>query len=299
VLLLIHPLGDDALQIWRSGVAAVDSRLLVRGAGNQLRVGNEAHDLQRVRRILVVGAGKSGACMAAGLEEVRGPEILRARRLTGWLNALAECVTALSAVHVHAARQPGQNEPTPEGALGAEETLRLVAEATTDDLCLAFVSGGASVLLPWPAPGISLAATRHLSAAGADIRRVNTVGKPISRINGGGSRRACPAGHLIAVVISDVIGDSLDVIGSRAAGSATRRRRPTPWRSWNRFMLGRLASRLLWSTTCVVVQPRLASAAAVGSATRTVQPAPPARIIARKPALMGSAIVGQAWLTKS
>ena len=213
---------DDALQIWHAGVAAVDSRLLVRAAvriaGDKLHVQDEAFDLKRIRRIVVVGAGKAGAGMAQGLEEALGPEILRAKHVTGWLNVPENCVRQLSAVHLHAARRPGQNEPTPEGAAGAEEILRLVSEAASDDLCLALISGGGSALLPAPVAEISLAdklaVTRHLSAAGADIRQLNTVRKQLSRIKGGGLRRACRAGHLVTLVISDVIGDPLDIIAS-------------------------------------------------------------------------------------
>ena len=72
--------------------------------------------------------------------------------------------------------------------------------------------------MPAPAPGISLAdkqaVTRHLSAAGANIAELNTVRKQLSRVKGGGLARACRAGRLITLVISDVLGDPLDVIAS-------------------------------------------------------------------------------------
>jgi hydroxypyruvate reductase len=215
-------LSDDALRIWRAGLAAVDSRSLVRGAvsvqGNRLRVDGETFDLAPIRRILVIGAGKAGAGMAEGLEEVLGPAVLAEKRVAGWINVPADCVRQLRAIHLHAARPPGQNEPTPEGAAGSSEILRLAAAAEPDDLCIALISGGGSALLPAPAVGISLAeklaVTRHLSAAGADIRELNTVRKQLSSIKGGGLRRACRAGRLVALIISDVIGDPLDIIAS-------------------------------------------------------------------------------------
>jgi glycerate 2-kinase len=215
-------LRKDALQIWRAGVAAVDSRLLVRKAlrveGDRLFVGHESYDLKPIRRIVIVGAGKAGAGMAEGVEQALGPRLLAEKQLAGWLNVPADCVRQLTAIHLHAARQPGQNEPTPEGAEGAEQILRLVGESTADDLCLALISGGGSALLPAPVAGISLAdklaVTRHLSAAGADIRQLNTVRKQLSRIKGGGLRRACRAGRLITLIISDVLGDPLDIIAS-------------------------------------------------------------------------------------
>ena len=83
-------------------------------------------------------------------------------------------------------------------------------------MCL--ISGGGSALLPAPAEGITLddklAVTRHLSAAGANIQQLNTVRKQLSRIKGGGLARACGAGRLISLIISDVLGDPLDVIAS-------------------------------------------------------------------------------------
>jgi hydroxypyruvate reductase len=80
------------------------------------------------------------------------------------------------------------------------------------------LSGGGSALLPAPAPGVSLeekqAVTRLLSAGGANIQELNTVRKQLSRIKGGGLARACRAGRLISLIISDVLGDPLDVIAS-------------------------------------------------------------------------------------
>ena len=104
-------------------------------------------------------------------------------------------------------------------SLAAEEILQLVSESlTTADLCICLLSGGGSALLPAPAPGISLAEklaiTRHLSGAGANIAQLNTVRKQLSRIKGGGLARACRAGRLITLIISDVLGDPLDVIAS-------------------------------------------------------------------------------------
>ncbi|MEX2559745.1 MAG: DUF4147 domain-containing protein, partial [Pirellulales bacterium] len=87
-----------------------------------------------------------------------------------------------------------------------------------DDVCVVMLSGGGSALLPAPVIGVSLAdklaITRHLSAAGANIRKLNTVRKQLSRFKGGGLARACRAGRLVALVISDVLGDPLDVIAS-------------------------------------------------------------------------------------
>ncbi|HTQ39807.1 MAG TPA: DUF4147 domain-containing protein [Pirellulales bacterium] len=213
-------LRDDALRIWQAGLDAVRSEKLMRERvrldGRILLPGRI--DLDRVRRIAVVGAGKAGAGMAAALEEILGPKLMEEKELVGWVNVPADCVKQLNHIHLHAARPAGVNEPTAEGVAGAEEILRIVSALGPDDLCIALISGGGSALLPAPVKGISLAdklaVTRFLSAAGANIAELNTVRKQLSRIKGGGLARACRAGRLIALIISDIPGDPLDLIAS-------------------------------------------------------------------------------------
>jgi glycerate 2-kinase len=212
----------DALQIWQAGVNAVRSYRLVqrslRVAGRNLEIGTQAIPLDSVRRIAVVGAGKAGAGMAEGVENALGPELMAEKQLTGWVNVPADCVRTLQRIHLHAARPAGVNEPRPEGVAGVEEILRIVSSLGPDDLCLCLISGGGSALMPAPVEGISLAdklaVTRHLSAAGANIEQLNAVRKQLSRIKGGGLLRACTAGRLVSLIISDVLGDPLDVIAS-------------------------------------------------------------------------------------
>lgn len=224
-------LRDDARAIWQAGVQAVHSDRLVQHAvqvrGDQLIVGDERLPLTEIGRIVVVGCGKAGAGMAAGLEAALGERVMDDKRLTGWINVPDDCVGGpgdgmafrpTARIHLHGARPPGVNEPTPQGAAGAERILELVQSLAPHDLCLCLISGGGSALLPAPAEGITLddklAVTRHLSAAGANIQQLNTVRKQLSRIKGGGLARACAAGRLIALIISDVLGDPLETIAS-------------------------------------------------------------------------------------
>jgi glycerate 2-kinase len=215
-------LRDDALQIWQAGVRAVDSARLVRQScrvdEDFLHVGDVSLPLPSIRRIVVVGAGKAGAGMAAAVEAALGPRIMAEKQLTGWVNVPGDCVRRLERIHLHAARPAGVNEPTIEGVAGTAQILRLVESLSDDDLCLCLISGGGSALMPAPIEGITLAdklaVTRHLSAAGANIEQLNMVRKQLSRIKGGGLLRACRAGRLIALIISDVLGDPLDVIAS-------------------------------------------------------------------------------------
>ncbi len=101
-------------------------------------------------------------------------------------------------------------------APGASPKLR--ARAGPDDLVICLISGGASALLPLPAPSITLAQkqkiTRSLLACGASIHEINCVRKHISAIKGGQLARLAYPATLLTLILSDVVGDDLDVIGS-------------------------------------------------------------------------------------
>ncbi len=215
-------LRNDALAIWQAGVDAVRSDALVqeqvRVAEGVLTIGADAWRLDQIDRIAVVGCGKAGAGMAAGLERALGQRVLADKRVVGWVNVPDDCVRPLNRIHLHGARPPGINEPTQAGVEGADRILELVRGLNRRDLCICLISGGGSALLPAPVSSIRLKdkldVTRHLSGSGANIQQLNTVRKHLSRIKGGGLAGACRAGQMIVLIISDVLGDPLDVIAS-------------------------------------------------------------------------------------
>lgn len=208
-----------AFEIWRAGVAAVDSERLVR---NVVKVTADGLEIAGVRwssstgRICVVGAGKAGAGMVRGMEASLPPEFLD--RLSGWVNVPEDCVAAGTRIHLHGARPAGVNEPTAAGVQGTREILQRVAQLSQEDLCIVLISGGGSALLPAPIAGVSLAekqqVTRALMLSGATIQELNTVRRALSEVKGGGLLRATRAGQLVALIISDVSGDPLETIAS-------------------------------------------------------------------------------------
>jgi glycerate 2-kinase len=215
-------LREDALAIWRAGVAAVHPERLVpefvHVEGGDLWIADDAIPLKSIRRIAVVGGGKASGAMAAALEVALGAEVLSTKSVYGWVNVPAGAVVPTQAVHLHAARPQGVNEPTVEAAAGVKEILRLLASLGPDDLCLCLLSGGGSALLPAPIDGVSLvdkvSLTRELSARGATIHELNAVRCAISAIKGGGLARACEAWRLVSLILSDVPGDDLSTIAS-------------------------------------------------------------------------------------
>lgn len=227
-----HKLRDDALAIWQAGVDAVAPRRVLRDwvevDGSVLRIGDEELDLASIGRLVVVGAGKAGAAMTLAIEEILGDRLLEELNATGWVNVPADCVQPTQRIHLHAARPAGLNEPTEEGVVGARRILQIVESLGPADLCLCLISGGGSALLPAPNDGFNLAdkaeITRAISARGGSIEQLNTVRRELSLIKGGGLALACRAGRLIALILSDVLGDDVATIAS----GPTVLRQPTP-----------------------------------------------------------------------
>jgi glycerate 2-kinase len=212
----------DVERIWRAGIAAVLPEQLVpehvQVDGDWLLVGDESIDLNAIERIAIVGAGKAAGAMAIALEKVLGPKLLAEKDVIGWVNVPADCVVPAARIAIHAARPAGVNEPRPEGVEGTRRILEIVSALGPRDLCFCLLTGGGSALLPAPIPEVTLAEkirlTQLLSAAGANIEQLNIVRSQVSAVKGGGLARACRAGQLISLVISDVLGDRLDIIAS-------------------------------------------------------------------------------------
>jgi glycerate 2-kinase len=200
---------EHAIELFRAAVDAVRPEPLVRAA-------LEHHAaLRSAARVLVVGAGKAGAGMAAGLEAALAH---RLDSVEGLVNVPEGVSAELKRVRLHAARPAGVNEPTAAGVVGAEEMLRLLGSAGPSDVAVCLLSGGGSALLPAPAAGVSLedklAVTKLLHKCGATIDEMNCVRKHLSRVKGGRMAEAFRGARLVSLVISDVVGDPLDVIAS-------------------------------------------------------------------------------------
>jgi len=215
-------LREDARRIWWAGVQAVQPKQLipemVRVEAGILWIADKPIELKQIERIAIVGAGKAGASMTLALEKVLGQQLLQEKNVSGWVNVPADCIEHTRAVTLHAARPAGLNEPTDDGIAGTKEILRIVSELGPNDLCLCLISGGGSALLPAPSAGISLAAkgelTREIAARGGTIEQLNAVRRELSNVKGGGLARACRAGQLTALILSDVLGDDLETIAS-------------------------------------------------------------------------------------
>lgn len=204
----------DAIAIFAAALRAVEPgeavrRHLVRQR-DLLKAGGESDDLSRCRRIALVGAGKAAAVMSAAVEEILGDRLDEGLVVTKYGH-----VAPLKRVRLHEAGHPVPDEA---GLKGARAILEIATRAGPEDLILCVLSGGASALLPAPAAGIRLQEkqemTRRLLECGATIDEMNAVRKHISVIKGGQLARAAYPAAFVSLILSDVIGDRLDVIAS-------------------------------------------------------------------------------------
>jgi glycerate 2-kinase len=205
---------ETFLAIFRAGLAAVEPQEAVKRAlrltGEELQVGEQSYRLNDFKRIVVVGAGKGSAPMAQAVEEVLG------EWLEGGLVIVKYGYTApLDKVKLVEADHPIPDEA---GLQGAGKLLETVKELGEDDLVFCLISGGGSALLPAPVAGVRLAekqeTTKILLESGATIHEINAIRKHLSRIKGGWLAKAAAPATIVSLVLSDVIGDDLDVIAS-------------------------------------------------------------------------------------
>ncbi len=196
-------LRESARSIFDAALAAGDVRPLVTRALREMPEPPGG-------RVLVVGAGKASGAMAVAAEDA-------------WGDRIAAGVVAVKDGHTAPTRtvrllEAGHPVPDERGAAAAREIRALAESAGAGDLVLVLVSGGGSALTPAPVPPITLGdkqeMTRLLLAAGATINQLNAVRKHCSLLKGGQLARAAAPARVEALLLSDVVGDPLDVIAS-------------------------------------------------------------------------------------
>lgn len=205
---------DDLLSIMHAGLDAVDPGRAVQHYANRdgdtLHVGDHTYDLAQYDNVYVVGAGKAGAAMAAAVEDILQDQLTR-----GIVIVKHGYTEKTQAVVVH---EGGHPVPDPAGLAGARRITDLLAQTTERDLVIALISGGGSALLVKPVEGIRLrdlqTLTGELLASGATINEINAVRKHLSAVKGGQLARLAAPAHVLTLILSDVVGNPLDVIAS-------------------------------------------------------------------------------------
>jgi glycerate 2-kinase len=204
----------DAIDIFGAALSAVDPRIALRSfvtvRRNTMQVGGRRYDLSQIGHIYVVGAGKANGAMAEAVEDLLVERITEGAITVkyGHLKKLRKIKTT----------EAGHPVPDKEGIAGTHKIVDLLTRANERDLVISLISGGGSALMPLPVEGISLADKRKVTdlllKCGATIEELNAMRKHLSRIKGGQMARLAFPATVVNLMLSDVIGDAVDVIAS-------------------------------------------------------------------------------------
>lgn len=212
-------------KLQRAALDAVDPMTAMRRhvcrEGNALVVDERRYRLDDWQRVFVVGGGKAAVLMGAAIADILGERLDQGVLVTkygyGGDNDSISSAFDLSDSHIQVV-EAGHPVPDENSVRGAQAVADLVSRATAEDLVICLISGGGSSLLTLPVPSLTLgdlqALTDALLRSGATIDEINTVRKHLSRIKGGNLARLAAPASVITCILSDVVGDPLDVIAS-------------------------------------------------------------------------------------
>ena len=208
----MRPALDKVLQ---AALAAVEPgqavRRFVSRDDDRLIVGDQAYRLADFRRVVVIGAGKASAPMAAAVEEVVGDRLPIEGSVT------VRYGNSAPTRHVRI-REGGHPVPDSACAEGTQAIVELMEDVDERDLVVCVISGGGSALLTLPDDDLSLEdlqrTTDALLRSGATINEFNVVRKHLDAVKGGGLARLAAPARLVTLMLSDVVGNPLDAIAS-------------------------------------------------------------------------------------
>jgi glycerate 2-kinase len=207
---------DLLIECYRAALAAVDARRCVRDSLQRRPLDGTWH---------VVAIGKAAAAMTQGAIDALGPRVAGGRVVVPPEHLPAEFAPSPRHIVVITASHPLPDQRS----LAAGEAIADYVSSLPGDASLLFlVSGGASSLVEWLRPGVSLADLQGLNrwalAAGVPIAQLNALRRGLSRLKGGGLATLAGRRRTVALMVSDVPRDDPRVIGSgllHASGTST------------------------------------------------------------------------------
>ncbi len=215
-------MNDKLDQIFRAALERVDPYLMLKNGisleNDTLCVTTEqeskSFNLTQFERIIVIGTGKASSVMAKAIEDILGD------RLDGGLISTKYGFgQELKRIEIIEAGHP---VPDDNSAMAAKRIAEIARNADEKTLVLCLISGGGSALMAAPYEDertrLSLAdkqnVTKTLLACGADITEINCMRKHLSLVKGGRLAQLLYPATTICLILSDVVGDSLDTIAS-------------------------------------------------------------------------------------
>ncbi len=196
---------EDAGKIIENSISAVLPEAAVKRALAQKDMASN---------LVLVAIGKASWNMAAAAKEILGNKIKKGIVITKYGHAKGE-IEGCEII------EAGHPVPDENSVKGASRALQLVSELESGEEILFLISGGGSSLFEKPMEGVSLediqSVTDQLLKSGANIREINTIRKHLSEVKGGRFAQKCSDHKIFSIVLSDVLGDSLDTIASGPA----------------------------------------------------------------------------------
>jgi hydroxypyruvate reductase len=211
-----HPKKIRITQMLAAAIKAVDPAQAVQASlrcdENQLTVGEKVYALNEFERIFLIGTGKASAPMARAAAEILG------NRLTAGIVITKDGHLGSDPIPKLEMLEASHPLPDKRGVAGAQKIIGLLKNVGERDLVICLISGGGSALLTAPTPGVTLESLRQLTdqllASGAPIHEINIIRKHLSQIKGGQLAKLAYPSTLVTLILSDVVGDSLDSIAS-------------------------------------------------------------------------------------
>ncbi len=210
-------LREDMLSSAEEAIRAVQPGELLRRKlklrGKILTVGDIKVRLADFDEVVILGAGKAVHTMCRYVEQLLGDKITRGIIIVP--HNVANVYTTSSKIKV---RGGGHPVPDREGYEAAKELVEVAQSTGPKSLALVLISGGGSALMPLPAEPVTLEdkieITRMLLKSGATIEEMNVVRKHLSMVKGGWLARYLSKAKTISLILSDVVGDKLEIIAS-------------------------------------------------------------------------------------
>ncbi len=226
------PHGETITRILSAAIKAVDPANAVndhlKRNQNQLNIAGQNYDLDSIQRVFLIAFGKASLPMAQAAAEILGDNLTQGILITKAHNSQFTITHSPSTINNSSIRRAQDkpftiikaSHPVPDqrGIEGAQLIIKLLKTTSTDDLVIFLISGGGSALLTAPVPGVSLADLQNINkillSCGADINEINTLRKHLSQVKGGNLARHAHPAQVVSLILSDVIGDPMDVIAS-------------------------------------------------------------------------------------
>ncbi len=211
-------LGSDACEILACAIQAVDPYKCVSEFiqldRRFLNIGDQSISIKQINQLVLIGFGKAAVPMAKGVIDKLGNKLHSANVIVkdtkflddnGYKNKLS----------VYSGGHP---VPTDDSLIATQTLLKNIPQLTDDDLVLVVISGGGSALFTEPVHGVTFEDLRNLThlllKCGADINEINTLRKHLDQVKGGRLAMNLQPAYVCSLILSDVIGDRLDMIAS-------------------------------------------------------------------------------------